>query len=378
MRASVRGGLGLGPCLARGLRPEPRPGGNATGEKSVKVGVSYFGVRHVRHVAEDLDRIADAGCTFVVHTFSENDLLYYRGTIDRIVELSHKRGLDVYLDPWGVGRVFGGEAFSSFLAEHPEDRQVTSDGTPVPHVCLGSTRFRDMLFSWISAAASAGAESVFWDEPHLYSVQKRGGPWACSCERCERRFAERFGHPMPRALTPEVEQFRVDSLTEFVDALAMEARSQGLGNAICLLPVDMGTESREEIEWPQQGLWERIAALGSIDLFGTDPYWFHFCRDMEPFVGEWAGRVRDLCVRHGKESQIWVQAFRVPRGRESEVRDAAFLASEMGIESLAAWGYEGCAAMSSLACDRPEVVWQILCETFRELRDGAESARDAR
>lgn len=336
----------------------------------MKTGVSYFGVRHLRHVDEDLGRIVDAGCSFVVHTFSENDLVYYRGTMERIVDLSHRRGLEVYLDPWGVGRVFGGEAFSSFLAEHPEDRQVLSDGRPVAHACLKSGAFRDRLVSWVDAAAAAGADLLFWDEPHLSSSPVEPGAWSCSCDRCSTDFARRFGHPMPSALTDEVREYRSQSLVEFISTLGSAARSHGLGNAICLLPVDTGGGKSEKGEWGDERVWEEIASLDSIDVFGTDPYWFHFSREMEPFVREWASRVHDLCGRHGKESQIWVQAFRVPAGREAELKAAAFLASDIGIDSLAAWGYEGCAAMSSLACDRPEVVWQILSETFDLLRRG--------
>ena len=49
------------------------------------VGSSYFGVRILRHVARDLEDLARRGYTGVLHTFSENDLAYYRGTMGRIV-----------------------------------------------------------------------------------------------------------------------------------------------------------------------------------------------------------------------------------------------------------------------------------------------------
>ncbi|MCX7765746.1 MAG: hypothetical protein N2246_03455, partial [Candidatus Sumerlaeia bacterium] len=78
----------------------------------MELGVSYFGNRILRYVEQDMRTLARLGCTFVVHTFSENDFYFYRGTMQEIVALSHAAGLTVYLDPWGVGKVFGGEAFT--------------------------------------------------------------------------------------------------------------------------------------------------------------------------------------------------------------------------------------------------------------------------
>ena len=49
-----------------------------------RAGVSYFGVRIARHARRDLEDIAARGYTAVLHTFSENDLAYYRGTMAEI------------------------------------------------------------------------------------------------------------------------------------------------------------------------------------------------------------------------------------------------------------------------------------------------------
>ena len=44
----------------------------------MSIGVSYFGNRILRHVAADMEGLAADGFTGVLHTFSENDLAYYR------------------------------------------------------------------------------------------------------------------------------------------------------------------------------------------------------------------------------------------------------------------------------------------------------------
>src|SRR5207237_1355276 len=65
-----------------------------------RAGCSYFGVRILRHVRSDLEDIAARGYTDVLHTFSENDLAYYRGTMAEIVAASHELGLAVQMAPW--------------------------------------------------------------------------------------------------------------------------------------------------------------------------------------------------------------------------------------------------------------------------------------
>ena len=68
----------------------------------MSAGVAYFGSRIPRHVAADIEALAAQGFTGVLHTFSENDLAYYRETMGRIVAASHDSGLEVQIAPWGV------------------------------------------------------------------------------------------------------------------------------------------------------------------------------------------------------------------------------------------------------------------------------------
>jgi len=47
--------------------------------------------------------VVEAGCNTVLHTFSENGLRFYQETMCEIVRSSKERGLEVYIDPQGVG-----------------------------------------------------------------------------------------------------------------------------------------------------------------------------------------------------------------------------------------------------------------------------------
>jgi hypothetical protein len=73
----------------------------------MSAGAAHFGSRVPRHVGADMERLAELGFTGVLHTFSENDLAWYRGTMTEIVRLSHAAGLEVQIGPWGLGGLFG-------------------------------------------------------------------------------------------------------------------------------------------------------------------------------------------------------------------------------------------------------------------------------
>ena len=152
--------------------------------------------------------LAARGYSGVLHTFSENDFAYYRGTMGEIVEASHAVGLAVQASPWGLGRTFGGEAESRFVAFHPDECQVLDDGRRVAGACLNSPAYRAFCKEWADWVLECGADSVFWDEP-AWMVPAHVGiddpaRWTCRCPHC----AERYGEPVPAELTPDVQAFR--------------------------------------------------------------------------------------------------------------------------------------------------------------------------
>jgi len=58
--------------------------------------------------------------------------------------------------------------------------------------------------------------------------------WSCVCEHC----AERFGEPMPRELTPEVQAFREASVVDFLREVLAHVAERGGENtgASCRRP----------------------------------------------------------------------------------------------------------------------------------------------
>ncbi len=323
---------------------------------SARAGCSYFGVRIVRHVRRDMADLAARGYTGVLHTFSENDLAYYRGTFAEMVAASHDAGLHVQVSPWGLGRTFGGEAESRWVAFHPEECQVLDDGRRVAAACLNSPAYRAFCKEWAAAALDAGVDDVFWDEPAWVVPWHVGvdddARWTCRCAHC----AERFGAAVPGELTPEVRAFREASVVDFLREVVAFVSAAGGANTICLLPATAGTQGISD--------WNTVASLPGLTTFATDPYWKHWNEPAGPFVQRFARLLRETCDRHGVRAQLWVPSFGLTREEIPELEAAIAAARAEGVDDLWTWGYEACGHMTHLATPDSPLVWEAVTDAL--------------
>ena len=265
-------------------------------------GCAYFGVRIARHAVREIEHFVRLGFTGVLHTFSENDLAYYRGTMREIVDASHALGLEVQMNPWGLGRTFGGEAESRFVTMNLDACQVLDDGRRVGAACLNHPRYRAYCREWADAALEAGADLVFWDEPHWVVPDHVGvadpARWGCCCDVCR----ERFGRDFPAKLDDEVLAFRDASLADFLGEMTGHVRDAGGKNTVCLLPAVEGAHGVRD--------WDAIAALPGLDVFATDPYWKGYGEPAEPFVRRFAELLVETSARHGVSSELWLPSLK--------------------------------------------------------------------
>jgi N-acetylmuramic acid 6-phosphate etherase len=316
-----------------------------------RAGCSYFGVRIARHVERDMIDLAARGYAGVLHTFSENDLAYYRETMAEIVAASHRAGLWVQASPWGLGRTFGGEAESRFVAFHPDECQVIDDGRRVAAACLNSPAYRSFCADWADWAIECGVDSLFWDEPAWVvpaHVGVEDGRWSCRCRYC----AERFGRELPRELDDDVRAFREASVVDFL----REMLARGGTHTICLLPATDGAHGISD--------WSSVASLPGLTTFATDPYWKHWNESAGPFVRRFARLLRETCDRHGVGAQLWLPSFGLTADEIPELEAAVAAAREEGIDDLWTWGYEACGSMSALATPDAPQVWAAITKAL--------------
>ena len=328
----------------------------------LKLGVSYYGNRIPWRVKEDLKEIQQAGCTYVVHTFSEEDLEFYLPAMEEIVENTHALGMEVWLDPWGVGQTFGGETYSNLIAKELVTRQISSHGDSLAIACPNHPAFRELLSRWIQAAARLKADVAFWDEPHFMIFPEREDAaaklWACRCSICQEKFERAYGQPMPELLTPQVRAFKEASLVECTRFLCDSARAEGLKSSVCLLPFESSSTVND---------WSQVAQIPSLEIFGTDPYWKPHQRQVGAYVGRFAQKVKALADQFSKEPMLWVMNFNIPKGEEGTLVEALEAGYAQGIRNFAAWSYYGAAPMN-LRAEDPAAVWKTLGATYQEFR----------
>ncbi len=328
----------------------------------MEIGVSYFGNRILKHVKSDMEDLKQKGFTFVLHTYSEFDLQFHIETMKEIFEITHDAGLDVWVNPWGVGNIFGGEPFSNFASKNIFNScQVLDDNTPTPIACPNSPEFNIFMNSWIETVIESGVDTVLWDEPHFHeqgflsSVPNR---WGCRCKYCQSKYAEEFKNQMPNLETEKVKLFKKNSLVEFIERLSSRVKKRGIKNTLYLT----ANISSEQIEKE----WESFFNINSINTFATGPYW-HWAEKPVVQVAEYAKIIFDMAAKVDKNSQIWIQGFKIKSGNESELSKAISYATSSGVENIAIWGYKGCSQESWLACDDPELAWEKITDSISEI-----------
>jgi hypothetical protein len=291
-----------------------------------------------------------------------------------IVRITHELGMEAHMDPWGVASIFGGEAFSKFVAWEPDACQILADGSQVGIACLFSERLRTFLRQWIDAAIEIDADVLFWDEPHWFPGDlwffgaDRGDQdlrWSCRCHRCRERFAATYGHEMPVEFTAEVEEFRQAAVLEILTDLIGYASNRGVGQTLCLLPHG---QYHRLVNLPD---WQPFGRIPGIDTFGTDPYWaVNPPVELEPYVSRGAREVAELCDEFGLKNQFWIQGYNFAAGHEWEPVRAIQIALEHGMTDLAVWAYRACEPMSRLWPANIDKTWSTIVTALSQAKAG--------
>lgn len=335
----------------------------------MKTGVSYFARAGFEHMEEDMDQIRRNHCNFVVHTFSETDLEFYKGTLKRLIEISHNKNLEVWLDPWGLGGVFGGESYSKFASCNLDSRQISSKGDSLPAACFNSSKFRKFMKEWVDVAIQIGADNIFWDEPHFYiykeNIDEKTGSerWTCRCQWCRDLFKAKYGYELPLQMNADLQEFKEASIVDFIKEMCEYTKLKRVKNSFCFLPC----------QGPIGGVrnWEVFAKIEALDIIGTDPYWpvdkTITEEDVRKKVSLFSKRIKNLCDKFDKEGQIWILNFNIKAGTEEYIKVAVDAAYSEGIRNLAAWSYYGTEMMDSLSCDNSHLVWETLGEAYHKI-----------
>ena len=328
-------------------------------ERTLKLGTAYHGGRFLHQVEQDMRDIARHNMNTVVHMYTHNDWTRRPKLMADIVKASEDQGLEVWMDNWGMDGGPGDKFF--WTAIHPECKAVFADGTPTPYKpCFNQPVFRQFTKSWVDAIGETGCKTLFWDEPCFANSDEHG--WSCYCPTCQKLFEERYNKKMPTELTPEVAQFRADTLVEYFTEITDYAHSCGMVNTGCIMFAPSAGTGMETIE--------RLLAVPHFDNVGCDPYWTWCCKTPEEVYKYNYDKTKenlDYCAKFGKDHNVWVQGFGFERGRDDEMILAANAIYDAGARTIFTWSYFGGESEDYRAANC-ELNWAIQGELCAELR----------
>lgn len=275
-----------------------------------------FGELSYDKIEHDVDEMTGAGFTNVVLCITEKDIAS-QNRLDFLTDtVTHmkSRGLEVWADPWSVGNIFGGEGGSTFRDRDSRETRWKR--------CMCNPNIDSLVHNWLDATASTGIGTVFWDEPEMKDCQKR--------HHNEIKFLEKYTAAAGRL-----------ALKSVVCLCADESKKHQLAQA---------------------------ASLPDVVEIATDPYFpnpFPYPKITEEirlqYVERWAEFTRRTAEAAGVDWHIWVQAFGIPKGRESMIDEHVGVLRSRGVGSIAVWGFQGCKSVPDFANDSdasPDVLWR--------------------
>ena len=308
--------------------------------------VSYYGLGYVEHAERDFVEMRGHGCTTVILAVTEFDFDFWRPNLPKIVAKAHEVGLRVLLDPWGIGKYFGGEQVSLFLQNNLESRQVSAfTGEKLVAACFNTNSFRDYFQRFcLTLAAETEADGFFWDEPH-YALPKSyasitggaGDDWSCRCPVCMKKFHDYYGYEMPKIMSEDVKQFRWrEALFILSDTSRKLKELKPQLEITCCVHATLNTYYATE----QRGYdnWDMVAACPYFDVFSTTIISWELPL---PFFENITRRTVAAAKKYGKQSERWLMGYYKQPADFEQLDKIVDLYEGLGVDRLATWTYRG-------------------------------------
>jgi len=314
----------------------------------MELGVSYIPAHLPEHIKTDMHHLAEMGCTEVLFALQENHLHILTGALRFGAPIAKAQGLRPYTVIWGFANTFGGGRISKLMLDGTELWCQTEESIPYAQACLNNPKLAERFVELVALCRDHGYEGIFVDEPTKQE---------CFCPHCREAFAAFAERDLTASQgTPEYAAFRARTVRDYTAAVCQRVKELDpqLMTITCVMPHDRDT-------------WANVAAIPDLDVFGTDPYWLvsEGRMTLEQAVAD-AAEVKQICTEQGKRSQVWLNCWRIPAGREEEIYTGGRALAEVGCDSLYTWSYRGGLGTNE-ECDDPQRAWASVVRLYREL-----------
>ncbi len=292
----------------------------------------------------------EAGIAFLVVPVSEELARFHAAGIQQLIQQARALGLEVWLDPWAWGGIFGGEAHSRVILKLPRQRDIA--GVELPAACPSAEQTARELHAFLRELTHWGADGIFLDEPHFYlqtPYPERRPVEACFCEACEATAQALWGASLaelPREARMTLQGFQLARLLR-------KATKELDGRwTLCVLPPELGGNP----------LFPEFAALFREMgwQIAVDPY-FHLVQE-EPlsFVERWV----EFLLRADPGGWLWVPGFLLRERDLPVLENVLALAEKRGLRRVAFWSFRGTQAHARLSTAASRKAWQIFARAF--------------
>jgi len=319
----------------------------------MRFGTAYLGNYYPEAIRRELEDIRALGFDEVILTCQENDFHHFTGKVEFTPKIAHELGLTVLVNLWGYASAFGGGRISRLVADFPDVMVVDEAGKPHPIEwpagnviqpgCPNHPKVQKRAQEHVDAAIKAGADGFFWDEPTTFD---------CYCTACRALYAGRLGGNLAKAPEERKTAFRRWSVAHWVEEMSkyVKRRRRDLVTSTCVMPSD-------------RAAWEEASDCESLDSLGTDTYWEFEGKPLE-WIKEPSTTLVALARQKGKSPHLWLQCWKVHRGREPEIAEAAKILGTIGPDTLYVWAYRAQLGTTE-ACEDPEAAWAAAVEGLR-------------
>lgn len=308
--------------------------------------VSYYGLNYVEHAEKDFKEMIDHGCTTVVLAITEFDMDFWFPSINPIIKKAHEIGLKVILDPWGIGKYFGGEQISLFLQNNINNRQVSAiTGEALPYACFNTNSFRDYFQGiCLKLAKATEADGFFWDEPH-YAFPKSyasitggaGEDWTCRCSVCQKKFSDYYGYEMPKIMNDDVKQFRWKEALFILEDTSRKIKE--INNKLEITACVHATINTYYVkEYRGYDNWDMVGASPYFDVFATTIISWQLPMS---FFKDITQRTVEIAKKYNKQSERWFMNYYKQPEDFKQMDEIVDLCVKLGVDRLAAWTYRG-------------------------------------